>query len=96
MVPATQPERPHRDHGLFSDHYLNVTLPERPDWQALAGKASVAMKEVARILAAYTPSTNEAQVVEELVRPVLRLLGHDSMLNKLLQYPGTRRWSFGV
>jgi hypothetical protein len=30
----TQPVgRPHRNHGLFSDHYLNVTLPARPDWK---------------------------------------------------------------
>lgn len=49
--PAT-PEQPHRNHGLFSDHYPNVTLPASPDWRALAGEASGAMSEVARILAA--------------------------------------------
>jgi hypothetical protein len=33
----TTPEHPatvepaHRNHGLFSDHYLNHTLPGRPD-----------------------------------------------------------------
>ena len=71
------PEGPHRNSGLFSDHYLNVTLPERPDWQALTDEANDALREVCGILAAYTPSTNEAQVEEELVRPVLRLLGHE-------------------
>ena len=30
-MPVTEPKgRPHRNHGLFSDHYLNVTLPTRP------------------------------------------------------------------
>lgn len=27
---------PHRNSGLFSDHYLNETLPQMADWQALA------------------------------------------------------------
>jgi hypothetical protein len=31
-LPISSVMRPHRNHGLFSDHYLNVTLPERPDW----------------------------------------------------------------
>ena len=35
-MPVTEPKgRPHRNHGLFSDHYLNVTLPGRPDQEAL-------------------------------------------------------------
>ena len=77
MLELARPgEQPHRNHGLFSDHYLNVTLPERPDWRALAEEASPVAERVSRILAAYTPSTNEAQTEEELVRPVLRLLGH--------------------
>lgn len=70
-------ERPHRNHGLFSDHYLNETLPARPDWRALADEAAGVMQVLGRILGSYTPSANEAQVEEELVRPVLRLLGHE-------------------
>lgn len=68
---------PRRNHGLFSDHYLNVTLPERPDWRALAGEAEATMADVSRVLEAYAPSQNEAQTEEDLVRPVLRLLGHE-------------------
>lgn len=30
---------PHRNQQLFSDHYLNVLLPARPDWQALEASA---------------------------------------------------------
>jgi len=26
---------PHRNQQLFSDHYLNVILPRREDWQML-------------------------------------------------------------
>ena len=77
MLGSAQPgEQPHRNHGLFSDHYLNVTLPGRPDWRTLMEEARPVMEGVSRILSAYTPSTNEAQTEEELVRPVLRLLGH--------------------
>jgi len=77
-MPTLEPTgRPHRNRGLFSDHYLNVTLPGRPDWQALAGEARETMAEVSRILDAYAPSRNEAQTEEDLVRPVLRLLGHE-------------------
>lgn len=71
------PGRPHRNHGLFSDHYLDITLPERPDWRALRDGAEEKMAEVARVLEAFTPSANEAQTEEDLVRPVLRLLGHE-------------------
>ena len=75
---TTEPAgRPHRNHGLFSDHYLNATLPGRPDWLALADKAEKTLDEVSGILGSYTPSRNEAQTEEDLVRPVLRALGHE-------------------
>ena len=45
---TSQPtERPHRNHGLFSDHYLNVSLPERPDWRELESEAAGKMEEAA-------------------------------------------------
>ena len=75
-VPATQP---HRNHGLFSDHYLDHTLPGRPDWAALAEETRPVMEEVARIFEAYTPSENEAQTEEGLVKPVLRALGYEGI-----------------
>jgi len=75
---ATEPTgRPHRNQGLFSDHYSNVTLPARPDWRALAGEAGRVVAEVSRVLDSYAPSQNEAQTEEDLVRPMLRLLGHE-------------------
>ena len=60
-------ERPHRNHGLFSDHYLDATLPQRPGWEELVEEARPAMEAVADVFAGYTPSTNEAQTEEELV-----------------------------
>ena len=50
----------HRNSGLFSDHYLNSTLPRRSDWQELVSEAEAVMDELAGILAAYTPSKNES------------------------------------
>lgn len=92
MQTAQPTERPHRNHGLFSDHYLNTTLPERPDWRALENEAAGKMAEVARVLDAFTPSANEAQTEEDLVRPVLRLLGHDFEVQPALTTPeGTKR-----
>ena len=72
----TPQEQYHRNSGLFSDHYLNVSLPRRTDWRELAHEAGDVMEELAGILAAYTPSKNEAQTEADLVRPVLRALGH--------------------
>jgi len=84
--------RPHRNQGLFSDHYLNVTLPARPDWKALVDDARPAMEEIAGLLDSYTPSENEAQVEEDLVRPILRLLGHTFEVQPALATPeGTKR-----
>ena len=89
----TQPVgRAHRNHGLFSDHYLNVTLPAQSDWKALIDEARPAMQEIASLLDSYTPSENEAQVEEDLVRPILRLLGHTFEVQPALATPeGTKR-----
>ena len=63
---------PHHNSGLFSDHYLNVTLPRREDWQALAAAARPGLDAVRRIYAAYTPSDNEAQIEKDLLEYQLR------------------------
>jgi len=81
------PTTPHRNHGLFSDHYLDVTLPERPGWKSLVGQARPVMEEVARIFASFTPSANESQTERDLVRPVLKLLGHDFEVQASLETP---------
>jgi len=62
MQTAQPTGRPHRNQGLFSDHFLNATLLTRPDWRGLADEARPVMEEIASLLEAYTPSENEAQV----------------------------------
>ncbi len=85
-------ERPHRNHGLFSDHYLDATLPGRPGWRELAGEANLVMEEIANVLSSHVPSGNEAQTESDLVRPVLRALGHDFEVQPALDTPdGTKR-----
>ena len=94
MQTAEPTGRPHRNHGLFSDHYLNVTLPERQDWRALESQAAGKMAEVVRVFDAFAPSQNEAQTEEDLVRPVLRILGHEGTFEvqpALLTPEGTKR-----
>ena len=65
LIQATQP---HRNHGLFSDHYLYVTLPERPEWKGLVEQARPVMEGISRVFDSYAPSDNEAQTEEDLVR----------------------------
>ena len=82
---------PHRNQQLFSDHYLNVILPKREDWQMLVLEAEPIMRELQRILAEYTPSDKEAQLEDDLVKPVLRQLGHTFEVQPSLETPdGTK------
>src|SRR5215203_656476 len=77
-TPLQLPEQPHRNHGLFSDHYLNETLPQRPDWQGVVEEAGLVMEHIKGIFEEYKPASNEkeAQTEEDWVRPVLKALGH--------------------
>ena len=92
MQTAQPTGRPHRNQGPFSDHYLDATLPARSDWRDLVVEAGPAMEEVSGLLDSFTPSENEAQLEEELVRPILRLLGHTFEVQPALATPeGTKR-----
>jgi hypothetical protein len=95
-MPATQLPlalaQRHNNQQLFSDHYLNVTLPQRAEWKLLAHDARSVMERVAQILAAYVPSANEAQTEKDLVRPVLEALGHSFEVQAALKTPdGAKR-----
>ncbi|MDQ5852812.1 MAG: N-6 DNA methylase, partial [Chloroflexota bacterium] len=82
----------HQNQQLFSDYYLNVILPGRPDWRLMAADARPVMDRIAAIFAAYTPSSNEAQTERDLVRPVLEALGHTFEVQAALTTPdGTRK-----
>ncbi len=78
----------HRNHGLFSDYYLEKTLPATAGWAALLEEARPVRQRVREILAAYSPSENEAQTEADLIRPILRALGHDFRVQASLDTPG--------
>ena len=61
---------PHRNHGLFADHYLDHVLPARPEWGRLADDAVPVLAEITRIFAAYVPSSDEAQTEHDLINGV--------------------------
>jgi len=67
MQTAQPTGRPHRNQGLFSDHYLNATLPTRPDWKALADEARPVMEEISSLLDTYTPCERVVESAEHVV-----------------------------
>ena len=83
---------PHRNQQLFSDYYLNTILPQRPDWKLLADDARPLLDQLRTIYAAFTPSPNEAQTEDGLIKPVLAALGHAFEVQAALQTPdGTKK-----
>jgi len=82
----------HNNRQLFSDHYLNVTLLQRQDWLELATAAEPVVNKIKGVYGAYIPSDNEAQLEENVVRPVLRILGHNFEVQApLATADGTKR-----
>jgi hypothetical protein len=84
----------HDNRQLFADYYLNTVLPARPDWKLLAAKPAVraALTRITAIWQAYTPSDNEAQTEDGLIKPVLAALGHTFEVQPSLTTPdGTKR-----
>ena len=78
---------PHHNQQLFSDHYLDVILPIRQDWQALTIEAQPIMQQIAAIFKKYKPGGKEAQAEHRLVRPVLEALGHTFEIQPSLTTP---------
>ncbi len=82
----------HHNQQLFSDHYLDVTLPEREDWQSLAAnpQTRAVMERIAALFKRYKPveGEKEAQTEERFVKPVLRELGHVFEVQPSLATPG--------
>lgn len=77
----------HRNQRLFSDHYLDEFLPKSAEWRAGADGAAGKLEELREIWRRFTPSSKEAQTEEELVRPVLRALGHTFEVQAALKTP---------
>ena len=66
----------HHNQRLFSDHHLDENLPAGQRWLALQDVAQPVMDDVADVFRRFKPSNNERQTEENLVMPILRLLGH--------------------
>jgi len=82
----------HNNQQLFSDYYLNMTLPLRPEWKLRGDDAQNALQRISAILASFQPSQNEAQTEKDLVRPVLEALGHTFEVQAALRTPdGTKK-----
>jgi hypothetical protein len=82
----------HNNRQLFSDHYLDHTLPRHGDWQLLAATVAPLMAQIAALYAAFTPSNIEAQTERDLVQPILAALGHTFEVQAALRTPdGTKK-----
>ncbi len=86
------PVKIHRNHQLFSDHYLDETLPQRSDWLDLVPLADPVMVQVADYFAQYVPSDKEEQIERDLIRPILEVLGHTFEVQVTLQVPGAPQY----
>jgi type I restriction-modification system DNA methylase subunit len=83
------PLTPYRNQALFSDHYLADVLPKDNLWTTLIADTRPAMEEIAALYTAYTPSSKEGQIENDLIRPVLVALGHTFEIGPSLQMPGS-------
>jgi hypothetical protein len=82
---------PHRNQQLFSDHVLDDLLPSREDWQMLAGEATPVLTAITALWQRFVPSTKEVQTEDDLVKPVLKFLGHVFEIQPSLETPdGTK------
>ena len=73
------PLETHRNHYLFSDHFLNEVLPGQDVWcesEAEARKALDAIIELYSRLEDALPHYSEAALEQEWIRPILDVLGH--------------------
>ncbi len=70
-----QPSSPaptHRNHFLFSDHYLNEVLPTRPEWQVDCGAALARAKALWQEWAPLMEGQAEATLEQHLIQPLFR------------------------
>ncbi|MFQ5708279.1 MAG: hypothetical protein ACE5HO_12560 [bacterium] len=68
----------HQSHYLFSDHYLNDTLPKQDVWKG-AGESEEVLKKIRNLYLKVRDGieeTNEAQLEKDFVQPILKILGH--------------------
>ena len=69
----------HRNHGLFSDHYLEEILRREPVWEKTQARAAGLLAFLRALYAqeqAQLPAYSEAQLEERWIKPILGQLGH--------------------
>ena len=92
--PELTPNVSHANHQLFSDHFLDHVLPNSVEWAEEICRPELVemLDDLGRLYAAYRPTEIEAQTEEDLVRPILRLLGHEFAVQPALRSPdGVKR-----
>jgi len=70
---------PYVNRNLFSDHFLKELLPQDESWQVDEGRLKLAMQAVTNLYAGREEEwagSNEPQLENRLVRPMLQALGH--------------------
>ncbi len=84
-------ERAYRNNGLFSDHYLDRTLPCRDGWRRLVEESAPTMERLSVAFEEYEPHAGEkgTETKEGWVRSMLRDLRHDAFATQpSLAVPG--------
>ncbi len=73
------PLETHRNHFLFSGHYLNELLPRQPVWREVEAEAKETLEAITELydqVADTLPHYSEGALEKEWVRPILDILGH--------------------
>ncbi|MCG2768928.1 MAG: BREX-1 system adenine-specific DNA-methyltransferase PglX, partial [Anaerolineae bacterium] len=69
----------HRNHFLFSDHYLTEVLLQQPEWRMVEAETRQALEAITALYDRHAnslPHYNEAEAEEHWIRPVLKILCH--------------------
>jgi hypothetical protein len=66
--------------SLFSQHYLEHRLQEHPEWQEDLARPYQALRELYDRQRDLLPGYNEAQTEDQFIRPALRLLGYQYLV----------------
>ncbi|MCO6450224.1 MAG: Eco57I restriction-modification methylase domain-containing protein [Caldilineales bacterium] len=81
--------KPHNNHYLFSDYYLDNRVSERREWrEADVRSAFKALAGLWHERKAALTHANEAQTEEDWIKPVLKALGHHFTVQVSIQVQG--------
>jgi len=87
-------EKPHSNHYLFSDYYLDNRLSGRREWLQADGPVADAQAGFERLAGLWKERksalehANESQTEEDWIKPVLRALGQGGAAYRALEFTG--------